>query len=302
MIWLLLLFLIGAGALPFILEQRKPDMDDAARAKAPGQFAQLSDGQTHYQWHGPENGPVLVCIHGLTTPSFVWDQMMPGLTAAGFSVLTYDLFGRGWSDRPKGAQSRSFFLRQLRDLLQHEGLEGPFMLMGYSMGGAIASVFAAEEPDRVSQLILLAPAGIEHRPTRFDVIASRTGRFGLWLMLAFGGALLRRQAQAAASKMPADVTERLMAETGWRGYLPAVLSSQQNFLHESLEEEHRDLEALQVPIAAIWGETDTIIPMSAPEQLQDWNPAAKQAILPRASHALVVTHSAEVLESLADLL
>ena len=161
------LVLLGLGliaALPFLFERRKPDMNDEIRQRAPDQFAKLSDGYTHFQWHGPAEGPVLVCVHGLTTPSFVWDQLMPGLTEAGFRVLTYDLYGRGLSDRPKGIQTRSFFMRQLRDLLHQQGVLDGFTLMGYSMGGSIATVFASEEPQRVSQLVLLAPAGmgVEH--------------------------------------------------------------------------------------------------------------------------------------------
>jgi len=108
----LFLILLGVVAItPFVIERRKPDMDDSIRDLAPNEFAKLSDGHTHYQWHGDPDGPVLVCVHGLTTPSFVWEALLPGLTEAGYRVLTYDLYGRGMSDRPKGAQTRSFFMR-----------------------------------------------------------------------------------------------------------------------------------------------------------------------------------------------
>lgn len=300
MIWLLLLALGIAAALPFVLERRKPDMTPQLRTSLPGQFAMLSDGHTHFQWHGPEDGPVLVCIHGLTTPSFVWEPLLPGLTQAGFRVLTYDLYGRGCSDRPSGAQTRSFFIRQLRDLLDHQGVEGPMTVMGYSMGGSIATIFAAEEPDRVSQLILLAPTGIEYRPTRFAEIARTSGYTGLWMMLAYGGFELRQVAKAMPG--PKGVSEKQIAETRWRGYLPAVLSSQRHLLTETLEEEHKDLAMLDVPTMAIWGEADTVIPISAMGKLAQWNRSAKQASVTGASHALGITHPIQVLEKVADLL
>lgn len=300
MIWLLFIALCAACVAPFVLERRKPDMDDEVRAFAPGAFADLSDGKTHFQWHGPSEGPVLVCVHGLTTPSYVWDSLLPGLTEAGLRVLTYDLYGRGWSDRPGGTQTRSFFIRQLRDLLHHEGISGPITVLGYSMGGGIATIFAAEEPERVARLVLLAPAGLTHRPTRLSELMRRSGPIGSWLMLTLGGSELRRIARATPASD--SFTTRLAAEVDWRGYLPAVLSSQRHLLGEDLRDEHQILAKMNVPTLAIWGEVDTVIPIQAMGYLSQANRNAKQASLPRAGHALLITHPSEVLESLADLL
>lgn len=299
MIWLLLILLAISAAVPFVVERRKPDMSDALRATAPGQFARLSDGKTHYQWHGPKTGRVLVCIHGLTTPSFVYNALLPGLTDLGYRVLTYDLYGRGFSDRPRGVQTRSFFIRQLRDLLQDQGVVTPVTLIGYSMGGGIATVLAAEEPHRINRLILLAPVGMEYRITALNDVIRRSGSFGLWLMLAFGGAMLRRGTRDPS--IPKDLARRMADETRLRGYLPAVLSSQRNFLAAPLEEEHRIIAADGVPILAIWGETDTIIPLSALGQLVQWNRDARNVTVPGAGHGLAFTHPDAVLDPIRDV-
>ncbi|MEL7114623.1 MAG: alpha/beta hydrolase [Pseudomonadota bacterium] len=300
MIWVALAILgVMAAVWPFAVERQKPDIDDGVRRGAPGSFAALSDGRTHFQWHGPADGAPMVCVHGLTTPSFVWEPMLPGLTAAGYRVLTYDLYGRGFSDRPKGAQTRSFFMRQLRDLLDHEGVDGPFVLMGYSMGGSIVTVFASEEPDRVSDLVLLAPAGITHRPTKLMAFVQNSGRVGEWLMLLFGGRDLRKGAMRSPG--PQGFAQRQVAELGWRGYLPAVLSSQRNLLAETLEDEHRDLAEMGVPTIAIWGADDTVIPISAMGDLAQWNRNARQTEIAGAGHALGVTHPDEVLAALETL-
>ncbi|KMW58950.1 Alpha/beta hydrolase fold precursor [Candidatus Rhodobacter oscarellae] len=275
-------------------------MDDMVRGTAPGAFANLSDGHTHYQWHGPDDGPVLVCVHGLTTPSYVWEPLLPGLTEAGFRVLTYDLYGRGFSDRPRGAQTRSFFIRQMRDLLADQGVADGFTLMGYSMGGSIAAVFTAEEPQRAQRLILLAPAGMVHSPSRVADFARRTPVLGDWVMLAFGGRELRQ----IAKQMPApqSIRNRLGAETDWRGYLPAVLSSQRDLLAEELEEEHRAIAQAQIPVSAIWGALDTVIPPAAIGKLTEWNRNTHQISVPDADHALVMSHPDEVLAAMAETL
>lgn len=295
--WLVVFALFGVAAVaPFLAEQRKPDMDERVRGMVPGSFTLLSDGHTHYQWHGPAGGPVLVCVHGLTTPSYVFDALLPGLTQAGFRVLTYDLYGRGRSDRPAGAQTRSFFIRQLRELLQDQGVGGQISILGYSMGGSIATVFAAEEPERVSQLILLAPAGMVYRPSALAKAIQRAGPFGTWAMLAFGGGELRRAAGDG------ELGKRQIKEIGWRGYLPAVLSSQRHMLSESLGEEHAAIQSAGTRVCAIWGELDRVIPLSAMGKLAEWNRTAQQTVIPGAGHALAVTHATEVLEALADLL
>lgn len=304
MIGMLLILLVAGFAAPFFIERLRPEMDDDARAAAPGQFVSLSDGLTHYQWHGPADGPVLACVHGLTTPSYVYSALVPSLAEAGFRVLTYDLYGRGFSDRPKGAQTRAFFIRQLRELLQDQGIGDGVMLMGYSMGGSVATVFAAAEPTWVNRLILLAPAGMIHNPGRLAELARKIPVLGDWLILALGGWQLRRGArmQSGPPEVVADMADRQVLETSLRGYLPAVLSSQRNLLAETLEEEHRALAALGMPIAAIWGEADTVIPISALGKLAEWNRDARQVVIPGAGHGLAYTHPAEVIEAIAEVL
>ncbi len=304
MMWSVLVLAALAAGLPFLAERRKPDMDEATRNAAPGAFAELSDGRTHYQWHGDGNGPVLVCIHGLTTPSFVFRALVPGLVAAGFRVLTYDLYGRGFSDRPRGAQTRHFFIRQLRDLLQNQGVGDDITLLGYSMGGSIATVFAYEEPGRVARLILLAPAGLVHSPGALAEVARKVPGFGDWLMLALGGWSLRRAArrQMAPGAVARELAQRQEAETWKRGYLPAVLSSQRNMLAEELEEEHAALAAARVPVQAIWGELDAVIPLKALGRLTECNRDVRQSVISGAGHGLVLTHADEVLTEIKDAL
>ncbi|MCG6901436.1 MAG: alpha/beta hydrolase [Rhodobacter sp.] len=304
MIWLLPVLLVIVIAAPFVMERRRREMDASARGMAPGKFAELSDGLTHYRWDGPADGPVLVCIHGLTTPGYVWDRLVPLLAEAGFRVLRYDLYGRGFSDRPRGAQTRAFFIRQLRELLQHQGVDRGITLFGYSMGGSIATVFAAAEPDRIDRLILLAPAGMIHVPGKLAELACRFPLLGDWLMLAFGGAQLRRgaHAQPGPPDVVAGIAARQDIETGFRGYLPAVLSSSRNMLAESLKEDHRALAAIGLPVVAIWGQDDSVIPITALGRLTEWNRNVSHATIAGAGHGLAFTHPVEVTDALGKAL
>ena len=136
MSWVLAILAVIAAA-PFLREAARPRMGARARRDAPGSFVTLSQGVTHYRWLGARTGPVAVCVHGLTTPSPVWEAAAETLGQLGYRVLVYDLYGRGYSDRPRGTQDADFFARQLSDLLEDQGIEGAITLLG-----------AAEQRDR----------------------------------------------------------------------------------------------------------------------------------------------------------
>ena len=122
-------------AIPLMFELTRSSMNSTERDTASGQFAQLSQGITHYEWFGPKRGPIVVCIHGLTTAFIVWSSLSKGLTLIGCHVLTYDLYGRGFSDRPRGKQNEAFFTQQLNDLLRHGEITDTISIVGYLMGG-----------------------------------------------------------------------------------------------------------------------------------------------------------------------
>ena len=134
-------------------------MDDAARREAPGEFVTLSRGVTHYQWHGHVDGPVIVMVHGLSSASWVFSGLFHGLSLMGFRILTYDLYGRGYSDRPPGEQDKDFFVGQLEELLTALGIpeDKEICLFGYSMGGAISTCYAAKHPETSGPAV---PAGL----------------------------------------------------------------------------------------------------------------------------------------------
>lgn len=297
MIWVFLLLAVAAAA-PFAVEHYRPAMSDGRRGSAPGQFAELSQGVTHYHLSGPAEGPLVVCVHGLTTPSFVWQALAKGLVARGFRVLVYDLYGRGFSDRPEGVQDKVFFNRQLEDLLAHLGIDEPFHLIGYSMGGAIATGYAATHPARVRRLVLLASAGLARADAPMVRFIRDRGIAGRWLMLAAYPSLLRRgiKAEGAEHKVPKEISEGQQAQLEFQGFVPAVLASLRGILARPLEGEHMAVRQSGLPVLALWGAEDAVIPASAMGQLAAWNRDARHEMIEDAGHGLPYTHCDIVLE------
>lgn len=290
------LILMGLASVPWLNERRRYDAD-VFRKKAPGRFAKLSQGVTHYQWVGAETGPVVVCAHGLTTPSPVWYAIAQGLGQMGFRVLLYDLYGRGFSDAPDGVQDGDFFAQQLADLLDHQNITVPVTLMGYSMGGSVVSHFTAQTPDRVARLVLLAPGGMWLREDRLTAFCRRVPVLGDWLFQVIATRQERQALRAQLGKafdIP-GIIELQLAEYQSRGFLRAVLSSRRNILADVQKKVHKDIARAGVPVLAIWAEKDEVIPLKSLGTLTQWNNEVAHKVIPLADHRVAYCNAAQVI-------
>jgi len=128
-----LLVLVAAPvALYSLADPEKLELDESVRRATPGQFVRLTDGYTHYEIAGPPGGHVVVLAAGFSVPYYIWDPTFAALTGAGFRVLRYDYYGRGFSDRPEVDYSQTFYVRQLTELLDSLEITDSIDLVGLS--------------------------------------------------------------------------------------------------------------------------------------------------------------------------
>lgn len=302
--WIILLLILGGLAMLPMLAERQRYGAAEFRAKAPGRFAKLSQGITHYQWLGGTRGPVIVCVHGLTTPSPVWYGIAEGVAALGYRVLVYDLYGRGFSDAPRGVQDGDFFAQQLTDILDHQRLTEDVTLMGYSMGGSIATHFTAQNPSRVRRLILLATGGVWLREDKITELSRNLPFIGDWLHAIVAARKDRRALRTQlGQKFDIDgIIELQLSEYESRGFLRSVLSSRRHMLNDVQEDAHRAIGRQDIPVIGIWAEKDEIIPLKSLGTMTQWNRAVRQEVIADADHRVGFTHSAKITEVLRDVL
>ena len=301
MIWVLIcLLVLGVAFAPYIAERRRLVLDDDARADAPGAFIDLKHGRTHYRYFGPQSAPLAVCVHGLTTPSFVFEALADGLVAKGYRVLVYDHYGRGFSDRPTAAQDSSFFVSHLNELLEALGETESVLLIGYSMGGAISTAYTAAFEERVQRLVLLAPAGMGHQLGPIAKIIRMVPGLGGWFFMASYGRSHRKgtEKERTLNSAVPFVVDRQQRELQYRGFLPSVLSSLRNGLRAHSKADHQSIHAAGTRVTAIWGAADDVIPLYCKDKMAGWNPAAEQVVVPEAGHSLPYTHPDAVLEQI----
>jgi pimeloyl-ACP methyl ester carboxylesterase len=121
---------------------------------------QLANGvKLAYYELGNPSFPTLIGVHGLNSNATTWDDMLPHLCESYYCILL-DLPGHGNTASGPYDYSIPFFAECIVHLTQYLGISS-FSMLGHSMGGQISIYFTYYNQDRVKELILVAPAGIE---------------------------------------------------------------------------------------------------------------------------------------------
>jgi pimeloyl-ACP methyl ester carboxylesterase len=145
----------------------------------PGKFIDIDGVRLHYIDKG--SGPVLLLIHGLAGQVLNFTHSLLGRLSHDFRVVILDRPGSGYSLRPDDALAPlAAQARIIGRFCQALGLERP-VIVGHSLGGAIALALALDHPQQVGALALIAP--VTHQPE--SVPPPFDG-------LAIGSSLLRR--------------------------------------------------------------------------------------------------------------
>jgi len=295
------LTVVLAGAY-LLLDCEKADLTPVLRAGLPGQFVDLPGGVTHYQWSGPEGGPVVVLVPGFSVPAYTWDHTVPGLTQAGMRVLTYDLYGRGYSDRPPGPYTIDLFVDQLNDLLTGLGIDQPVDVVGLSMGGYISAAFSARHPERVRRLALIAPQTVVMGSDPLLRAVTLPG-VGEYLFTVYLGPFYMTDSSSefASGQQPADWRERYLDQMQYRGFRNALLSTLRNLNGDPFGA-YRAVGLQNIPVLLVWGDQDTTNPYANAPRVQAAIPQADLHVVPGGKHALAYEFPERVNPLLANFL
>jgi len=127
-----------------------------ARWPALGRSVEAAGARAHVREAGPEAAPRVLLIHGANANSNeLWEPFALEL-AHEYRVIALDRPGMGYSTRPRRAHRLALQARLAAEVLEQTG-DGPAIIVGHSLGAAVALRLALESPHLVRGLVLLAP-------------------------------------------------------------------------------------------------------------------------------------------------
>ena len=290
--------------MPFPYISETKDLDDSLRQNVAGDFVALSNGYTHYELRGDPDAETVVLVHGFSVPNFIWDPTFHALTKAGYRVLRYDLFGRGYSDRPNTTYNLDFFIQQLLDLLNALNITEPINLCGLSMGGPITATFTARFPGRVKKLILVDPAGtraMQLSQTLKSAFLMGAGELLFWL---FGKRILLNSI-ASDFYEPENIKAflaRYRVQMQYRGFRRALLSTLRSGMLGDFSETYKRVGKTGIPVLLLWGREDKTVPYDQAREAVASIPHARFHTIEEAGHIPHYEKADEVNPILLDFL
>jgi len=115
---------------------------------------------------GEPNGRTVALFHGMNFFAAPYEPTIRALSEAGFRVLAIDRLGYGRSSKPLIHYNLHIPAKNTRRLLDALGIEEA-AIVGHSMGGMVATRFAATYPDRTSHVVMVNQIGLtDTRPGR----------------------------------------------------------------------------------------------------------------------------------------
>jgi pimeloyl-ACP methyl ester carboxylesterase len=269
----------------FALNRETLVLDDALRSAIPGTFIDLPGGRTWYELAGPVDGIPVVFINGYSIPHHLWDNNFNALAEAGFRVLRFDHFGRGWSDRPEVTFDENLFDQQILDLLNALRITGKVSLVGSSMGGIVASIFSIRHPERVNRLVLLDPAGTMDKP-RWPKSLLLIPGIGEMVMYLTGDRTIpagMAEDLLRPERYP-EYVEKYLPQMKIAGFKRAILSTYRSGLLFDRRDVYERLAKMTLPILLVWGRHDATIPLATGEEVRRLMPAARWWVIEDAGH------------------
>jgi len=302
-------FAFGAGALAasiVLLGNRRVNEwetlteDDAND----GDFLTLSNGtRIHYIARGDPGREPLILIHGLMDSAHSWYKNIDAL-AQNHRVWAIDLIGFGYSSRvAEPTYSLNYFARTVREFMDAQGIARA-SIVGHSLGGAVTLEFARLYPERVNNLILIAPGTYLVNLLTPINLAARVPfapRTLLGLAMTNEQARMRAWRHALGDPSHMNPQEKAMRvrPAQVKGTVDALVAMAASEWASDIDEA---LDAITAPTLILWGDKDRTVPLRHGDRHARALPNAEYVILEGAGHLPHIECTDEVNRLMQDFL
>lgn len=263
----------------------------AQLAPRTGHLVPTRSGGVFVQEKGPANGIPVVLFHGTAAWSELWRHTSGVLADAGFRVIALDLPPFGFSDRP-GSYTRQDQAGRIHDVL--EALETPpAIIVGHSFGAGAATELVMRYPDRARGLVLVdAALGLTATPSPAPWVIQpqwvREILVSLTITNPIATQMLLQSMIAKKDRALPEYVAILQRPLTQRDSTSDIADWLYYFLGTDTKAASADRMAyakLEVPVAILWGDKDTITPVEQARDLQTLLPPETElTLLPGLGH------------------
>ena len=241
---------------------------------------------------GPEEGPLVLCLHGILEQGAAWSEVAINLAQKGYRVIAPDLRGHGRSDRvgKSGSYNLIDFLGDIDAIV--ENLAGKaFILVGHSLGSVLGAIFATIRPQRIRNIVLvetiLPTANEDEDPTvsltnQLDCMASPP-EHPVFPDVKTAAERLRRGTPAISPALAMMLAERITepCEGGVRWRWEPLLRTRAGISLNSIGRSRylSILKKIKVPITLVYGDKSNF------NRIEDLN--KQQEAMPNATKVVV---------------
>jgi pimeloyl-ACP methyl ester carboxylesterase len=302
LIWIgagLLGTLAVAGFLAFTPDKPRAALE-TRYAAPPSRFVELLGLRLHIRDSGPREAPAVLLLHGFGSSLHTWEDWAR-LMEDRFRVVRLDLPGFGLTGAdPTGDYSDQRAVALLAGLLDALGIARADVI-GSSMGGRIAWRFAAERPERVRRLVLMAPDGFASAGFEYDKPIGvspmmRLLPYTLPMPLLRAGVAPAYADQSALSDAVLERYRDMMLAPGVRG---AILDRMRT---HALVPPEPFLRRIEAPVLLLWGALDRMVPASHAADYERILREHRTVVLPGLGHVPMEEDPARSLAPVLDFL
>ena len=247
----------------------------------------VNDVDLYFEFHGPEEGELLILNNGVFMNTASWAFQLPDL-ARRYRVLTYDMRGQGQSSHPEGDYSLDLHADDLVALMDALKL-GKAHMVGTSYGGELNLLMGLRHPERCRTLVIIA--SVSHSD---PLLAAMIERWRLAAKLGSGPQFFRliyadTYSEEFLVQRPGLIP---MAEQRYASLdLPAAVRLLESFQRFDVT---ADLGRIQVPTCIASAELDLLKPRKYGEIMHQAIAGSEFHLIPGAGHVAVLERAAEV--------
>lgn len=256
---------------------------------------------THYIEKG-EGSKNVILLHGFRAHTYTWRYLIDPLAEAGYHVWALDFIGFGLSDKPDYIKyDMDLFVQQVHAFLDAHKMSAVDVI-GSSMGGGVALSLTMNYPQQTRSLTLLSALGYPLDIPFYVSIARHIGH--LWTPF-LGPRMVRhclKQIMYNHELITDEQVEAYSLPYRLSNGITSSLMTLKGFDNSYFEKMAKNYHTLTLPLFVIWGNHDTLIPISHYEKFVTDFPHAQKLLIENCGHIPQEEASAQIFESIRSFL